>query len=425
MNEEINVQNLLDVVSHITSKYDDIAKITGERYNIFQILRVQTDELSHSAFIGDLLNSSGKHGLGDTFLCSFITQFKIKFKDDCIRRSQLDSFNTAKSKARLEKNIANPISSDEGGRMDIFISDNHRQIIIENKIDALDQPLQLARYHHYDNTASIFYLTKDGGLPDKRSTQGSIKNINYDLQNGNHFVCLSYKEDIIQWLELCLKETINLPLLRETIKQYIYLLKVLTDQSTNRDMENEIMNSIKENPNNIKAAFQIGSLFEKLKYQLMEDFANELKARFENANFADWQIKIAANGTKIGKRGSVFRFEDESNLFIDLQFQEDFSKVRVNIASKIRKDESLLKSLTSTYKQKLNDISIGDVLKPEPLYNWGVIWVHQFHAVSDYFNKERNTGWTNAKERGIIIDHILAVIKAIANKITESQEIIS
>ena len=69
--EHQSIQNLLTQVNLISKKYEEIAKHTGENYNIFQILGTTRDELAHSKIIGDLLNPKGIHGLGDVFLRSF------------------------------------------------------------------------------------------------------------------------------------------------------------------------------------------------------------------------------------------------------------------------------------------------------------------------------------------------------------------
>ena len=50
-----------------------------------------------------------------------------------------------------------------------------------------------------------------------------------------------YKNDIIQWLEKCRKEAVTHSILRETITQYINLIKYLTHQTINENMEKEIV----------------------------------------------------------------------------------------------------------------------------------------------------------------------------------------
>jgi len=419
MQELVSIQNLLQTVLQISNKYDEIAKVTGERYNIFQILKVQNDELSHSAFLGDLLSRKGRHGLDDKFLKIFINLFREKFNEGNSAKQVLEVFHTANCKVKIEQNVDNKSEKEEGGRMDIVIADDmQRRIIIENKIYALDQPLQLVRYHHYDKSAPIIYLTLYGTEPVETSTKGNLNGIDYDLKNKDKFVCISYSEDIIEWLELCLKETINLPLLRETIKQYIYLIKLLTQQSTNVNMKNEIISFISKDSNNIKAAFEIGNAFEKLKYKLMEDFAIAIREKLQNSIYGNIDYSYQPF---IGKQWTFFQFKSKGNtaIFIHLQFQENFGKVKLNVVST---DRSLAKSLNEKHKLELKNVNIGAILKPEVFYQWGIIWSSQFDALTNFFNKEQYQAWCDIANGDLdIIDIIFNVVNDIIEKVTISQ----
>ena len=101
----------------------------GEKFNIFEILGLQTSEVRlHSAIIAELLNPKGNHGLGDKFLKAFI--------DDIIVKQLTFNMDTSSTEVIVEYSIG-PISEDstEGGRIDILLKDNEKQtIIIENKI---------------------------------------------------------------------------------------------------------------------------------------------------------------------------------------------------------------------------------------------------------------------------------------------------
>ena len=66
------IKNLLNQVSFIQKKYNDLAEYSGEHYNIFDVLGVRSDELSHSAILVNLMDAQGKHGQKDTFLKLFI-----------------------------------------------------------------------------------------------------------------------------------------------------------------------------------------------------------------------------------------------------------------------------------------------------------------------------------------------------------------
>ncbi|MBO4581022.1 MAG: PD-(D/E)XK nuclease family protein [Bacteroidales bacterium] len=110
------------------------ARRRGEKYNIFSVLGLETNEVrTHSAFLASLLNPNGNHGVGNAFLDAFVNAMHYE-------KLQL---NTMESSVNVEYDTGN-------GRIDILISDNNKKaIIIENKIYAGDQPEQLKRYYNY------------------------------------------------------------------------------------------------------------------------------------------------------------------------------------------------------------------------------------------------------------------------------------
>ncbi len=131
------VRDLLEKVNFTNRKYDEIAEITGERFNIFNILKVERSEVhTHSAILGELLDVNGSHGQKDVFLNLFI-EYLINEKKI---KPPFDNFDSKKSKTTIEKHIGLIDEKKErGGRIDIIIEANKSAIIIENKIDACDQ----------------------------------------------------------------------------------------------------------------------------------------------------------------------------------------------------------------------------------------------------------------------------------------------
>lgn len=251
---KINISNLLSQVSIIKNKYDDLAEYTGENYNIFNVLGVYQDELSHSAIIGDLLNAKGKHGQKDTFLRLFLKELP-SFENNSSQFKVIETFKTANSRVFIEKHIGKVnYENGEGGRIDILINDGKNNIIIENKVWAGDQYLQLVRYNNQDKNAPILYLTLEGKEP-KTSSRDNLK-------LGETFICISYKDTIKKWLENCIKEMENKPIIRESLNQYLVLVKQLTHQSTNNKMKEEIINLLVKSPENLKAAKAISDNYQ-------------------------------------------------------------------------------------------------------------------------------------------------------------------
>lgn len=262
LKEDITTE-LLNSVSLIKVKYEGIAKETGENYNIFKILGLTTNEVrTHSAFIGDLINPKGSHGFEDKFLNLFL---------ELIERTDLDSKNCV---VEIEKHIGGISENyEEGGRIDLIITDkkNHKVVIIENKIYAGDQYKQLVRYNNYHINPTLLYLTLEGGKPSAESTKGLKDEIIASVK------CISYKYEIIKWLEACRNLSGNHVLLRETITQYINLIKFLTKQTNNTKMENEIVTQICLNKNNLESAELIVRNFDNAKTHIINGVINSLQ----------------------------------------------------------------------------------------------------------------------------------------------------
>ncbi|MGB6084071.1 PD-(D/E)XK nuclease family protein [Moheibacter sp.] len=71
------MKHLLNSVNLIISKYKEIEKVSGESFNIFSIMGMESDEVrTHSAIINELLNPNGSHGLNEVPLELF---FKRSF----------------------------------------------------------------------------------------------------------------------------------------------------------------------------------------------------------------------------------------------------------------------------------------------------------------------------------------------------------
>ena len=210
----------------------------GENYNLFSILSIERYELKHSALIANLLDPEESHGCGDAFLRAF---FEIALKDlaypfeDCTLPHSYTEYYTG------------PIAGDTGGRIDILVKSSHYGLIIENKIYAGDQDKQLTRYDNYGKETFgadgylLVYLTLYGYDASKESTATkSAEEVGY--------LRLSYAEDILRWLEQCVRLADNKPLVRESLNQYIRTIKQLTYQDMNQENIQEIIDLAVDHP---------------------------------------------------------------------------------------------------------------------------------------------------------------------------------
>lgn len=226
--EKLNqLLNEIRIIIHQEKTQQEEKRKRGENFNVFKVLGLSTSEVRlHSAFLAELLNPYGEHGLGNKFLKVFIEDITHKSVGDKSGRDFVFDTSSVKE-VKVEKNIG-PFKNEYGGRIDICIEDkNGCYVIIENKIYAGDLSNQMKRYWNYaqeksnkdTNKYRLIYLTLDGHEPSKDSLG--------DLQSED-YMCLSYNHDIIPWLNRCVELSVRQPLIRETIIQYIDILKILT-----------------------------------------------------------------------------------------------------------------------------------------------------------------------------------------------------
>lgn len=219
----------------------------GESFNIFKTCGVDHYEVTHSSIIAEFLNPKGSHGQGTLFVEAFIEKLKLQDFD----------FSLNDIVVSTEYVIPN-------GRFDIIIYNGDKQaIIIENKIYAQDQWMQLKKYDDYakdkySNGYRIVYLTLDEHLPTDEAS------------NSVDFVPISYKFHIIDWLIQCKHLAIDKPLIRETLNQYILHLKELTETTDMDSMnQNEIIKLLISN--NTTTA-QIFNLKDEIEQYVLEEY---------------------------------------------------------------------------------------------------------------------------------------------------------
>ncbi len=314
MSDENNsgLKFVLKQIYEVNKRYEELAKLSGENFNIFKILGLSSKELSHSAFIASLLNPTGSHGKGEIFLRLFLEEIDIS------------DFSPVGTKVRVEKYIG-PIDqrNKTGGRIDIVLSDNkNNKILIENKIYAEDQESQLLRYHNYGEKhgekSILIYLTLDG----KEASSESLGKSDKESYKPFSYKCLSYKYDVMNWLEKCKKEVADVPFVREVISQYIVLIKRLTGQTRSRLMKKETIDILMRDDKYIEAAFDIVKGIESLKVSLIGsklepkllEIATEYNLRFSFKKKYKCDVKYW---------GFYFEKEEWANLRLQFEFQRN------------------------------------------------------------------------------------------------------
>ncbi len=264
------IESLFDFVKNLRAKYDAIETITAENFNVFSILRLESNEVQHSRILTELLNPKGSHQQGGKFLEAFV-------KSVC---ANVPTFESCDNVQVVAEKYVEKINNTEGGFIDICIWDGKNTIVIENKIYAGDQPAQLLRYYNsvkHSSYKKVLYLTLEGTPPSEQSIQlGDRK-----LEEGTHYELISYKKDIKEWLEYCLKEVALVPLVRETIHQYLNLIKKLTGQSLTHQFVEEMKEELKRN-DNFTCVPSIIEAYNQLKEEAQDFFWKELRESLKN-----------------------------------------------------------------------------------------------------------------------------------------------
>lgn len=288
----IGIQNLItDIRPIIEEDRNEIERDSkdGLFFNIFELLKVQWDEVrTHSAFLAELLNPKGTHGMGDTFLRLFIKSIP-----------QLQQLNFPTKDAIVEKEYYIGRISDDGktgGRIDILIQSRSKDlsIVIENKIYARDENCQLIRYHNYVKKSSqdgvILYLTLDGYEADDTSAGTGRNSIQY--------TSISYREDILFWLNECKLASERKPMVSTLIMQYIILIKKLTNQMNNQENQDQFLKQLLSKVNIDTTAYLMDRCIE-IKKELFEKCLESKLRRWAKENDYEFEYGCKYNGRNI------------------------------------------------------------------------------------------------------------------------------
>lgn len=279
-----DLKKVLKDSNKIIKHHEELSKAKGDHFNLFSILDIETKEnKTHSAFLAELLNPKGSHSLGDVFLKHFLTI--INASEKIISSKTNVKIEHHIGVVKLNNKKGEDPSKASGGRIDIYLEDTSKNSIsIENKIHASDQEAQIQRYCNYKKSNNtVYYLTLKGEDPSEGSR--------LELEANTDFFNISYKTNIIAWLELCLKEVPNFTALREAINQYILLIKKLTHTLDNK-AENELFDTMTDYLDESKF---IVDNYQKLVNTIRDKFRNDVKRSLETKlDKATYSLEIGA-----------------------------------------------------------------------------------------------------------------------------------
>lgn len=242
---------------------------SGEDYSVLETAIKGNEEMMHSSVIASLLDTRGAHGQKCRFLELFLGCLPERFQ----------SFDPSGARTACERDIGQK-TEDSGGRVDICIENSNGQmIVIENKIFAGDQEHQVLRYVEFlrgrplnrDGVVfPVLYLTPDGHSPSDDSTQTD----KMQCKCGEDYVCISYRDVIVPWLDKCINEMKDKPHLQEHLATY---RDIITKKVLGMDRKKDIINIIESAEKNIKAAREISGQLDEIKIDAVTTFWRVIK----------------------------------------------------------------------------------------------------------------------------------------------------
>ena len=208
----LRIQNIVNEYRNFKIKHQQTELIEASNFNVFDILWISSDEVRHSAFLRELLDPDGSHGQGSLFLKGFLTR--------CVEQNNaLPFFQPIIPEIDKGKWVViREHATSQFGRMDIVLLNSFLGvvIVIENKINAMEQTHQLESYSKWLTTiekdyplGGLVFLTPSGY---QSVTAGEFP-----------YITLSYKKDVQGWLISTLP-SIQAQVVKSTLEQYIHLI---------------------------------------------------------------------------------------------------------------------------------------------------------------------------------------------------------
>lgn len=157
------------------------------KFNIFEVLKIQWKELSHSNVLSWLLNPEESHGLGDVFLKVLLEDIKKenpKFLEECSLNMDYTSFYTLREKDNMDIQL---------------ISDKEKvAIVIENKIWHSESGNQLQKYTQIIERKYSDYKNDFVYLSPKKTHASNQKWKSYEYKNILSILDQFLEKDVIK-----------------------------------------------------------------------------------------------------------------------------------------------------------------------------------------------------------------------------------
>ena len=257
--DDKQIERLLMEVNAISTKYDFMYQKTGEYFNVFNIVGIESDEVRICRLIKEFIDPKGCHCQGTIYLRLFM--------EHVLHINEVFS-----EKDYQQAYVAKEYIIDANRRIDLVIKIANKFIPIEVKIYAGEQSNQCKDYVGKAVGANLYYLTLDGHAPSLYSTGEERLNEKISL--------ISFSVEILEWLEECLKITAarRLMPISEILRQLIDVIRRMTNRME-EDKEKEVVAVISESRKNIESAVMIEQSLKQAKIAMIKKVMSELDRR--------------------------------------------------------------------------------------------------------------------------------------------------
>lgn len=164
-NTVVEQEELEKAIKYFLLDIDCLNKVSPwiNKFNVFNVLKIDSMEIRHSNMLGWLLDPNENHGLGDKVLLGL-----IKFIIKKLKKSTLSAYDLC----QLLSNSYSFYVLREYNNIDILLVSNENKMVIciENKIYSSEHGNQLARYYdtvgtEYSDYKKFYLFLTLGGIP--------------------------------------------------------------------------------------------------------------------------------------------------------------------------------------------------------------------------------------------------------------------
>ena len=308
-----DLEDFLHRFGKYLAKANESKKRGNNDYNPLKAVQNPHDEVNmHSGFIYSLLDTNGAHYQDDLFLSLFLEVLGLK-----------EWFDGTKN-AKVGK---------EPKDIDLYIYNDTKHIIIENKINAKDQPNQIATLIQsvkesgveYENIFVVFLTLKDREPCENSRTSKNnkllweIKGGFLESKEGEKINRVGYKKvlyenEILKWIEKCQDKSGvgNITNLNYALESYKDIVQIITekkksemnivdffkDSKDSKDIE--IAFEIIKNADSIKDSKGFKVAFDKNADKIAQELVKkEMRELLSDEKFADWEMVEKENHLEI------------------------------------------------------------------------------------------------------------------------------